>query len=265
MSPNGWPKKDITYLPPNNKYRIDHQMHLQEHDERLSGLETIFHAPPFTNEMVRAIRLIAPQFDLTPDDQSRKFWEVDQNATCWGEYEALEALFSSMPKPQKVLEIGPGLGRSLVFFTRKLGWENCELHAYEGTGKSTKYRLMGPRFEDSFCGNLELLQEVLEYNQMNNVTIHDAYQAPLDTLPGPFDFIYSFYSIGFHWALEHFLEDILSLMNDHSIAVFIVPPSFTPFSALHEIQHRIIEWKTAWPKDAYLKMLVIGKSGLPDF
>ncbi|HKK16860.1 MAG TPA: hypothetical protein VJ981_09130, partial [Gammaproteobacteria bacterium] len=207
-------------------------MQSQELDKRLSEMETVFHAPPFTQELVQAIKLIAPHFNLAPDESSRKFWEADQNAACWGELEALGPMFKAIKKPHRVLEIGPGMGRSLVFFTRKLGWENCELHAYEGTGTATKYRLMGPRFEDSFCGNLELLQQVLEYNGLKNVRIIDAYKHRLADLPGPYDFLYSFYSIGFHWSLEHFLDDILGLMNEESVAVFTIPPQFNPFPAL---------------------------------
>jgi len=226
-------------------------------------MERVFHAPPFTPEMVKAIKLIAPQFNLSPDEQSRKFWEVDQNAACWGEFEALSSMFKAMKKPGKILEIGPGMGRSLVFFTKKLEWENCEVHAYEGTGNDTKYRLMGPRFEDSFCGNLELLRQVLDYNGLHNIKIIDAYKHRLSDLPGPYDFLYSFYSIGFHWALEHFQNDILRLMDDQSIAVFTIPPQFSPFPSLQQLSYRIIDWKTAWPKDAYLKMLVLSKKELP--
>lgn len=223
----------------------------------------IFRAPPFTAEMVSAIKLIAPHFNLAADDKSRHFWEEDQNGSCWGEFEALSPLFKQMQRPGKVLEIGPGMGRSLVFFSKKLGWENVELHAYEGDGVATKYRLMGPRFEDSFCGNLKLLQQVLEYNGLDNVKILDAYKYKLADLPGPYDFLYSFYSIGFHWALEHFLDDILKLMNDDSIAVFTVPPQFTPFQRLQDLSYKIIDWKATWPKDSHLKMLILGRNKLP--
>ena len=234
-----------------------------ELDKRLTELGRIFHAPPFTQELVTAIKLIAPHFNLTTDEQSRQFWEADQNGACWGEYEALSSLFKAMPPPGKVLEIGPGMGRSLVFFTKKLGWENCEIHAYEGNGDTTKYRLMGPRFEDSFCGNLYQLKQVLDYNGIKNVKIFDANKIQLSALPGPYDFLYSFYSIGFHWGLEHFLDDVLGLLHENSVAVFTIPPQFTPFPELLDLSYKIIDWKTAWPKDGQLKMLVLGKNDLP--
>ena len=87
----------------------------------------------------------------------------------------------------RVLEIGPGLGRSLVFFSKKFGWQHCDLHAYEANGTTTKYTMTGPRFEDSFCGTISELRRVLDYNGIINVTIHDAKFVAMRDLPGPFD------------------------------------------------------------------------------
>jgi hypothetical protein len=141
----------------------------------------------------------------------------------------------------RVLEIGPGLGRSLVFFSKKLGWKDCDLHAYEGEGKTTKYTMNGPRFEDSFCGNISELRRVLDYNGIANVTIHDAKSVTMKDLPGPFDLVYGFYTIGFHWSLEHFFDEVLALIGQTGIAVFTVHRNFQPFVRLHKAPYRLIE------------------------
>jgi hypothetical protein len=234
-------------------------------DPRLLEMERVFHAPPLTPELVAAIRLISPDFDFEATEENRAFWEAEQNGTCWGEYEALSPLFHSAPKPAKVLEIGPGMGRSLAFFTKKLGWDDAEIHAYEGEGSSTKYTMLGPRFEDSYCGSISALRYVLEFNGIRNVTIFNARDMRLNELPGPYDLIYSFYSIGFHWSLEHFLDDLLSLMGARSIAVFTTPQNFRPFPRLGDLHYRIIDWKPAWPKGAQLKLLVLSKSEIPEW
>jgi hypothetical protein len=232
-------------------------------DETLAGMERIFHAPPLTPDLVAAFRLIAPHFDFTPGERDRKIWEADQNGSCWGEYLALAPLLEAMPKPQKVLEIGPGLGRSIVFFSKKLGWQDAEIHAYEGDGSTTQYTVLGPRLETSFCGNIQMLRHVLEYNAVRNVTIFDAKEVRLPDLPGPYDLLYSFYCIGFHWSLEHFLDDLVPLLHDKSIAIFTVPNEFAPFARLEALSYKIIDWKTAWPKEARLKLLVLSKGSLP--
>ena len=234
-----------------------------ELDFRLSGMERVFHAPPLTPELIAAIKLISPQFDFNSTEKSRLAWEMDQDGACWGEYEALIPLFRSISKPTKILEIGPGMGRSLIFFTKKLGWEESDVHVYEGEGNTTKYTYLGPRFEDSFCGNLNALRYVLDFNGIHNVTIFNARDLRLTDLPAPYDLLYSFYSIGFHWSLEYFLDDLLPLMHDRTIAIFTVPQEFQHFSKLDNLFYTVVDWKTVWPKDGILKLLILSKSALP--
>ena len=226
-------------------------------DRRLANMERVFHAPPLTPELVGAIRLISPQLEFDTSEKCRLTWEKDQNGACWGEYEALAPLLASLPRPQRILEIGPGLGRSVVFFSKKLEWGASEIQLYEGNGSTTKYDLMGPRFEDSFCGNIPMLRYVLDYNGIQNATILDAARSKLSELPGPYDLLYSFYSIGFHWSLEPFLDDLLKLMHDGSTAIFTIPQEFKPFPRLTQLSYRIIDWKAVWPKDISHKMLVL--------
>jgi hypothetical protein len=233
-------------------------------DERLAELESVFLAPPLTPELVSAIRLISPHCAFNTKEKYRAVWEADQNAHCWGEYEALAPLFHSMPRPTRILEIGPGLGRSLVFFTKKLGWQDCEIHAYEGEGKATKYTVLGPRFKDSFCGNISMLRRVLLYNGVNNITIFDAEKTQLGDLPGPYDFVYSFFSVGYHWGVEHFLDDLDRLLHEKSFAVFTLPLEFTVFQELRNWHYKILKWKTG-AKNEYLKLLVLSKNTLADF
>lgn len=233
-------------------------------DERLAGMEHVFHAPPFTPELVTTVKLIAPHLHFSADETCRLVWERDQNGACWGEYEALAPLLNRLPPPRTILEVGPGLGRSVVFFSKKLHWDESDIHLYEGDGHTTKYALMGPRMEESFCGNINLLRYILTYNGILNVTIFDARQWKLPDLPGPYDLLYSFYSIGYHWSLEHFLEDLLSLMHDASIAVFIVPAKFKSFPKMEQLSYRIFDFNAVWPKGCRHKMLVLSKGACID-
>jgi len=78
-------------------------------------------------------------------------------------------------------------------------------------------------------------------------------------LPGPYDLLYTLYGIGFHWLLEHFLADLLPLFHDRFVAVFTVPREFRPFPGLEGVSHRVVDWKTAWPKEGWLKLLILTK------
>jgi hypothetical protein len=251
--------RDLIYRFRTRKFLQD----ISQLNECLATKERIFQAPPLTSNLVHAIRLISPHCDFPPQEKYRLLWEADQNGACWGEYEALRPLFKCMPMPRKVLEIGPGMGRSLVFFYKKLGWTTTEFHTFEGEGHCTKYTNQGPRFEDSFCGNFEMLRQILTYNGVNNVTIFDAEEMRLPQLPGPYDYLYSFYSVGFHWSLEYFWDDILKLLHNNSVAAFTLSEEFQPFFRLQSVDHRILELKTAWPKSGHLRLLVLSKSALP--
>ena len=231
-----------------------------ELDPALSGRELVVKAPPLGDELIRGIRLISPQFRLrAQSEHSRDFWQRNQNGLCWSEYEAIAPVLDAMPRPSKVLDIGPGMGRSVVFFKKKMGWNDVPFHLYESTGEDTNYTKAGPRFDDSFCGNWDAMAEVLEYNGIEGVERFDAadLDAKLSNLPGPYDFIYSFYAIGFHWSLEHFLDEILGLCHDRTIGVFTLHDRFDRFETLGDVPYRVVPMKESWPRESWRRLLIL--------
>ena len=222
-------------------------------------MERVFRSPPFTPELTRAIHLISPHLNFEPSEKNRELWEGDQNGACWAEFLVLEDVLGTIKRPARILEIGPGLGRSLVFFSKKLGWDDCDLHTYEGNGSTTKYTMNGPRFEDSFCGDIEQLRHCLNFNGVRNVEIHDAKAVSLRELIGPFDLLYGFYSIGFHWSLEHFLDEVLGLLSDTGVAFFTVIPTFQPFPSLEKKTKFQIRDKYRVEGPAREKILILKK------
>ena len=68
---------------------------------KLANLEQVFRSPPMTLELVRAILLISPHLDFRPNENSRGFWESEQNGACWTEYESLGDTLSAIPKPMR--------------------------------------------------------------------------------------------------------------------------------------------------------------------
>ncbi len=216
----------------------------------------LFRAPPFTPELVKAISRIAPQYPLRADEMSRLYWQTEQNATCLGECQALDAELGRA-KPKRILEIGPGLGRSVVYFMRRYSWDESAFDLYEGEGTRTRYTTLGPRFRDSFCGNFKQLRTVLEFNGVKRHRLFDARKTALGELPGEYDLLYSFYSIGFHWKLEHFWDELAPLLSKKGKAIFIVAPGFEPFPALARYRCRLIAYETPWPRGRMLTLLVV--------
>ncbi len=231
---------------------------------RLAAKEAVFLAPPLTPELGAAILLISPQLRGASPEEFRDLWQKEQNGECWGEYEALEPVFA-LTKIEKVLEVGPGMGRSAVFFSKKLGTESSQLHLYDGDGSTTDYAKRGERSNDSLCGNLEILRSVLDYNGCGEAKIFDARQTKLSELPGPFDLVYSFYSIGFHWSLEHFLDDLIPLMHEKSVAVFTVHNDFEGFQELRRFHCRLLDYESVRARKSRRghNLLVMSRAELP--
>ena len=221
--------------------------------------ETIVRVPAFDRAFLAAVKLIAPQYaDYGADDESRRKWERDQNRSCWGEDAALGSLLRAMPPPERVLEIGAGLGRSAVFFSKRY-FPNARFDLFDATGADTKYELLGNRYDDSFCGNLPMLRACLDYNGVGNTRIIDAAQTG-GRLPMPdekYNLIYSFYSVGFHWSLDHWLDEILAVAKPTTLCAFIVPSHYQSSPRVAALPHMLVEGAPVLQPDPYTTTYVL--------
>jgi Methyltransferase domain len=239
-------------------------------DPKAAVAEQLFLAPPFTESVVAAIRLISTRLALEADEASRRLWQQESNAASEAEYEALLPLLEKLEKPKRVLEIGPGFGRSVVFLSKKGLFAGSEISLYDGNGTSTRYKQKyyehPPKWPDisSFCGNLSLLESMLNYNGMKQYQIFDAAQTPLAALPGPYDLIYGFYSIGFHWSLEYYLDELEALLHDRTLLVCTLNKNFRRFSRLEQFSTRVLECREVKKNAAPLRLLVLSKGDLPE-
>jgi hypothetical protein len=239
-------------------------------DPKAGSAQQLFLAPPFSEEVVAAIRLISTRLPLKADEASRLLWQNESNAACAAEYDALLPLLAKVDPPKRVLEIGPGFGRSVVFFRKKGMWPDSEINLYDANGASTKYKQKyydhPPKWPDtsSFCGNLSLLQTMLDYNQAGPYQIFDAAQLPLAELPGPYDLIYGFYSIGFHWSLEYYLDDLEPLMRRNTLLVCTLNKNFRPFPRLQSFSTRVLACREVKKNAAPLRLLVLSQGPLPE-
>jgi hypothetical protein len=239
-------------------------------DAQAASTEQLFLSPVFTEEVVEAIRLVSTRLPLKADESSRLLWQNESNAASLAEYEALSPLFARVETPRRVLEIGPGFGRSVVYFTRRGVWPGSEISLYDTDGATTKYKQKyykhPPRWPDtsSFCGNLSLLTRILDYNGVTGYRIFDAAKSPLAGLPGPYDLIYGFFSIGFHWSLEYYLDDLAPLMHPRTLLVCTLNKNFRPFPRLKEFSTRVLSCREVKKNASHLRLLVLSKSPLPE-
>ena len=59
-------------------------------------------------------------------------------------------------------------------------------------------------------------------------------------MPGPYDLIYGFYSIGFHWSLEYYLDDLEAFMHERTLLVCTLNKNFRPFPRLEQFSTRVL-------------------------
>ena len=230
-----------------------------------------YRVPPFTEELVKAVRLISTRLALKADEPSRRMFQMESNDAVMVEYEALQPLFAALPKINKVLEIGPGLGRSIVAFSKLGVWQQtATLHMYDANGQATKYKQehydRPPQWPDtsSFCGNIALLDNFLKFNGMSRYEIFDASTVPLTALPGPYDLIYGFFSVGYHWSIDYYLDEIMPLMSDSSVLVCTLNKQFEPFPRLANYFTRVLQSPRVIKNGRPLSFLALSKGPLPN-
>ncbi len=83
--------------------------------------------------------------------------------------------------------------------------------------------------------------------------------ASLARLSGPYDFIYSFYAFGFHWSLEHFLDELLSLMHERSVCAFTLHERFADFDKFAGLNYRVVNLRGSWPQGQWTRLLVTSR------
>lgn len=234
---------------------------IDELDRALADRELYFSAPELDPELLAAVKLITPQFHLRTNEDSRRLWELSQNGSSWGEFDALEPTLAALPKPSRVLEVGPGLGRSVVFLKKRLEWNDVHFDLFEGDGDTTRYTVMGPRTESSFCGNIGQLERVLHHNGVSNWQVHDAARTGgrLEGLPGPYGLVYSLYGVGFHWSIEHFWDELVELLGAGGLGIFTVHHGFEPSAAVREFGYRLVPFQRILAKDRPLRMLLVSR------
>ncbi len=233
--------------------------------------QALYHVPPFTENLVQSVRLISTRLALKADERSRLMFQAESNEAAMAEYQALQPLFSKLPKPNRILEIGPGLGRSVVVFEKLGVWDpSAIIHMYDADGQATKYKQEHynhpPQWPDtsSFCGNISLLGIFLQFNKISGYKIFDAAKVRLSSLPGPYDLIYGFYSVGFHWSIEHYLDEIGPLMSDSSVLICTLNKHFEPFSGLQKYFVRILQSPQVIKGSRPLSFLALSKGPLPN-
>jgi hypothetical protein len=221
----------------------------------------LFLSPPLDSELLAAIKRIAPHLGLNCDEWSRELWELDQNASSLVEFEVMSQFISASRLP-RILELGAGLGRSLIYLAKSMDWHAHQFHVYDASGAGIPYSIGAERNASTFCSDLVQLRRILDYNGLAQVTVHDANTCDLSDLAdlgAPYDVIYSFFSVGYHWHISDFLDDLRALMTESSVGLFGIPSSMNGTLALPGFEYELLPIKYISDVPLPMSLLVLRK------
>ena len=131
-------------------------------------------------------------------------------------------------KPEKVIDLGSGIGRASVFFEQYYGWSDTDFYLMDGDHGDKQ--LDGIRKDtDGFYNSLECTAEFCKANELK-YHILNAHQTIFDlnaenknwhnNLEETFDVAYSFLAFGFHWPIDRVLDKVYNILKPGGLALF---------------------------------------------
>lgn len=137
------------------------------------------------------------------------------------EIKHLEEILSST-NPKNVLEIGGGIGRASVYFSKRYGWEETNFYMLDGNSGDTQICPVAGKGQKDFYNSFAATEEFCQANGIdkNRLFLLDADNNEWENLPIKFDLIYSFLSIGFHWSIHLYLDRLHKFCTPNTRLIF---------------------------------------------
>lgn len=125
------------------------------------------------------------------------------------------SILPGLPKnAQKILDVGCGLGIVHVFVYNNFQKNNPEIILFDRTESTRTIKYGFYDNPDVFYNNLESAKNILVENNIpsDNITTLEASKDNLENLSGV-DLIMSTYSMGFHYSVSYYLEQLDKISN----------------------------------------------------
>lgn len=140
---------------------------------------------------------------------------------CPPEVKGLRKYFDRI-RPAHALEIGAGIGRVSVFLRNYYNWDDTTFYLLDGDSGNKQVAGINTS-KDDFYNSLKNTKLFCNANNLSNLVLLNA--AEKINVEAKFDLVYSFLSIGFHWPLSFYLDDIFDHLAEGCVLVFGVRSS----------------------------------------
>lgn len=126
--------------------------------------------------------------------------------------------------PKNVLELGAGIGRMSVCFNKYFGWDDTNFHLYDGHSEKL-YQYQGMRKcpdKPEVYNRLDVTKEFCLANGISEDRLHviDLAKMSLADIGVKFDLCYSWKSIGSHWPISMYLDQLAEVMLPDGLVLF---------------------------------------------
>ena len=167
-------------------------------------------------------------FKFKIPEEFRKFANLQITQTSTGDYSYYEELsqiqFDAIKKyiknPKKILDLGCGLGRMSVYLNWMLKDPEIEYILADGSCNNVPIKQKyGWNPSGEFYNDLQLTEEFVKINGLSNYRILDLGDNSLHLLED-IDIVMSLLSVGFHYPIEPYLEDLISIASNTSTFIF---------------------------------------------
>ena len=157
-------------------------------------------------------KIIMMQVTTTPKGGLSFYTKLSES-----EYQVLKDYLN--PYPKQILELGCGLGRMSIFLNKKHPSNSkyflADASIITPTTKNGRYG-WDP---GTWYNDLELTKEFCENNGLVNFEVIDLAVPSLTSLRD-IDFVFSVMSVGFHYPIEQYLDELKLIMKPDSLLIF---------------------------------------------
>jgi len=132
------------------------------------------------------------------------------------EFEAIGPYVSSLP--EKVLDLGCGLGRMSIYLNWKFQSEKTKYYLADTTAFTNNGR-KGWNPIDTWYSDLELTKQFCELNGLKNFELVDILKGELEKLEN-IDFVFSFMAVGYHNPVENYIDILKKITKKDALMIF---------------------------------------------